>query len=309
MTAPQPPGRVLDRSGDAVRALLRWLHALEVPDVVVLLCAHTEVPESSGASLPGSSLLVRLEGCLADQGLSLPAQLLACGVRQVHVCPCAERPDAVESVLVSWQRVLDDVVPADVSPTCVRRRRRRHVDVFEMRRPSVSRRSLFGMRPGCEPPFDVATDDAARGLAALLLLERDGRARPELVGDSVADQVGVAIAAAGCTACGVCVRACPHDALELVEVMGDSVLRHDEASCRGDRRCIELCPEAALSVSGPLSLGSLLHRTPVTLARVTTVECPRCRLRHPGGEGALCETCRFRVANPFGSRLPPGLRR
>ncbi len=286
---------------DPGRALLRWLHAVDIPDTAVLACRHTALP-----AIPIDAVGIRVEGCLADAGVALPAQLLASGVNRIEVCGCEELPDAVELRIASWQRVFAAVGPAgSASP---RRRSRRSGPVFEMSRPSVSRRSLFGVRSRCEAPFDLSGDEAARGVAALRILHREGRLRLDLAAPAPADSVAIAMHAVGCTACGVCVRACPHDALELVETNGISVLRHHQDTCRADQQCVRLCPETALSVIGQLTLSDLVECAPVELARVATVTCPRCRVRHPATDGELCATCQFRTANPFGSQMPPGHR-
>ncbi|MBM3957329.1 MAG: 4Fe-4S dicluster domain-containing protein [Gemmatimonadetes bacterium] len=57
------------------------------------------------------------------------------------------------------------------------------------------------------------------------------------------------IVAERCTACGLCVEACPFDDADLI-------LRHDEAAgtyvkcdmCGGDPRCVNVCPTGALKV-------------------------------------------------------------
>jgi len=63
----------------------------------------------------------------------------------------------------------------------------------------------------------------------------------------------------GCTACGLCVRYCPHAALALA----DGVLRCDESLCTGCGLCVETCPPAALALR-PATAGPM----PVTPAGV-----------------------------------------
>ena len=56
----------------------------------------------------------------------------------------------------------------------------------------------------------------------------------------------------GCTACGLCVRYCPHAALALA----DGALRCDESLCTGCGLCVETCPPAAL-VLRPVTAGPM----------------------------------------------------
>lgn len=276
-----------------------------MPEVVVLACSHAVVPTA-----PVTAVGVVVDGCLADVRLSLLAQLLACGVSEIQVCPCPECPDATAQRLAVWRRVFGTVGPVPVDATsATSTRRRRSGPVFDLRSPSVSRRSLFGMRSRLEPPFDLSGDDAARGIDAMRILRDQGRilAEPALAG--AADRVGLALLADGCTACGVCVRACPHGAIELSDEGGVGVLRHRREACRCDQACLRLCPEAALTVSAELSVIDLLDGAVVELARVTTAVCSRCGARHPASDGSLCPPCRFRRANPFGSANPAASRR
>lgn len=283
---------------DPGRALLRWLHAIEVPHVVVLACAHGIAP-----AIAAGAVGVVVDGCLADVGLSLPAQLLASGVSEIRVCDCAERPDAVAERLATWQRVFGTVFPAGAVATT--RWHRRSGPIFDLRNPSISRRSAFGLRARCAPPFDLSGDDAARGIEALRILRERGRAHLDPLDAGPADRVGIVMRADGCTACGVCVRACPHGALELVDERGEGVLRHRRDACRADQACIRLCPETALTVTAERSAIDLLDGGVIELARVATSICSRCGARHPSSDGPLCPPCRFRAANPFGSGRAP----
>lgn len=283
---------------DPTRALIRWLHAIEVPGVVVLACSHAAPPV-----VPDTAVGVVVDGCIADVGLSLPAQLLACGVSEILVGACPERPDDAARTSTLWSDVFGTVRPA---PDDARPRRRHAGPVFDLRSPAVSRRSLFGLRSHAVPPFDLSGDDVARGVEAMRILRDGGRARLDASAAGPSDRAGVAIDADGCTACGVCVRACPEGAMALTHEGGVSTLLHRHDSCRADRVCIRLCPEAALRVTAELSTVDLLDDPLVVLATVATVVCSRCGTRHPSSDGPLCPTCRFRRTNPFGSGAPRG---
>ncbi|WP_454084945.1 DUF362 domain-containing protein [Georgenia sp. Marseille-Q6866] len=291
---------------DPNRALLRWLAAHDTPERVVLICADAEPPR-----VARGTVAVRLEGCVRDVGVGLSAQLLASGVGVVEVLPCPTDPGAAATHVAAWSAVLPDGV-ASFSPP---RRRRSRPDVLVLGQIPLPRRTLLGLGLRDRTPLDLDLDDAGRTLAALRLLEEAGRARPREDPAAAAEGRAApppAAAAArllveGCTACGVCVLACPHDALVLDHADGVSTLAHLREQCRSELECVRLCPVDAYSTTGPLALAELLEEPVAVLARLTTAACERCGARHPADEGALCPTCRYREGNAFGSALPPAL--
>lgn len=118
---------------------------------------------------------------------------------------------------------------------------------------------------------------------------------------------GLALAADGCVACGVCVQACPHDALDLRTTRDQSVLLHHPDRCRGERACVTACPVDALSVTGPLPWQPVMAGSPLPLARLATRACDRCGATIPRG-AAMCEPCQRRDERPFGWHVPDAVR-
>ena len=111
--------------------------------------------------------------------------------------------------------------------------------------------------------------------------------------------------ARGCTACGVCVRACPTGALSMRDGGGLTTLLQDPAACDGCHSCLDLCPESALSVDGAWPWDRVLAGDPAPVATVMTTTCARCGTLFPTSSGErLCPVCAFRRRNPFGSALP-----
>ncbi|MFC1511242.1 4Fe-4S binding protein [Candidatus Margulisiibacteriota bacterium] len=47
-----------------------------------------------------------------------------------------------------------------------------------------------------------------------------------------------------CTGCGICVDACPQQAIAMV----DGLAKVDLAKCDGDGKCVEACPVEAISL-------------------------------------------------------------
>lgn len=291
---------------DTTRPLLRWLAAHDPLEHVLLACAGTTLPR-----VARGTVVVRLDGCLKDTGIGLPAQLLAVGVDVVEVLPCPTAPDEAAAQVASWRTVIDGVAP--FAPA---RRVRSRPEVLTLGQIPVPRRVVLGLSLR-DLPLDLGLDDAARTITALRLLEAAGRTRPRPTtphdpGPAQVDGAGPPAAAAtlavtGCTACGVCVRACPHDALVLEHDGDGSTLTHLREDCRSELDCLRLCPVDAISTAGPVPLAELLEEPVVTLSEVSTAACERCGARHPAVEGPLCPPCRFREGNAFGSALPPGV--
>lgn len=314
------------------RNLLTWLASVdEWPDAVVLGCEHTEP-----FTVERHQVGLRLPGCLAQAELALPAQLLACGVTKVLLAECAENPEAVARQRSAWHHLLPDV---DSDPAARPPRFRRTGAVFELARTAFSRRSALGLSAPRTLPLDASLDDQFRTVQALRLLRDQGRTRvaaaaaaaaaTEAASSTNASQsisegatdptaiqptaietepsVAVELRADGCTACGVCVRACAHQALSLIHVDGKTRLSQDTDLCRSDQGCVRLCPESALSVVTKLSVTDLADRGAVELAVIKTRVCARCGDRHSDTRSDLCPPCRYRSENAFGSRLPPAV--
>lgn len=305
------------------RNLLTWLASVdEWPDAVVLGCEHTD-PFVVARNQVG----LRIPGCLAQAELALPAQLLACGVTQVLLADCPESPEAVASQRSAWHQLFPEVSP-DPAPRPARFHRTGAI--FDLARPAFSRRSALGLRAPRTLPLDTELDDQFRTVQALRILRDQGRTRTAAtVAASVAvestdahspvpqtsapqpvateSSVAVELRADGCTACGVCVRACPHQALSLIHIDGKTRLRHNTDLCRSDQSCVGLCPESALSVITELSVTDLADRGAVELATIDTRVCARCGDRHSDTRSELCPPCRYRSENAFGSYLPPAV--
>lgn len=324
-------------TSDHERALLRWLWAQDLPDRVVLLCRHL-----AGVRVPRRGVGVRLEGCVDEVGTGLPAQLLALGVPHLSVVSCDLHPEECTTLVRRLQELFPDQV--DVLPATRASRWARHGTVVDIAAVPLPRRLVLGMGLRDRAPLDLGGDSARRTLAALDILASSGRARlpgterrdaapsqdrprrstPSVRVDPVAVPpltppvevasteasgvlIGMDLVARGCTACGVCVRACPTGALRLDVDGGTSTLTHLRSDCRADLHCVELCPVDALAPVAPADASSVLERPEEVLATVATSACTRCGTAHPASEGDLCPVCAFRASASFGSQLPPAV--
>ncbi len=331
---------------ERVQPLLAWTARQREPVTIELACREHPSPER-GAK--GRAVVV-LPTCVGALPEHLLYELVDLGAERVWVRTdgCAD-PEAAGALLARVGQVLaalgaGDRVHAEREPA---QQRRRHVlDATVM---AVSRRRLLML-----PENDATPDPRASGhrrlVTALRALAADAADAPgaddtpgaedtagseEAPGteDAAADAdgssadeplpspadlagPGLALLSEGCTACGVCVRACPEDALALVDIaetgpdgstVTRTVLRQYPAACGGARDCIDLCPEDALSAPEHWGLDALLEDDVVDLDEIAKAVCRRCGATFPDTGAELCEVCAFRRANPFGAALPPAV--
>lgn len=290
VTAPGgDPRRVADHFFEAAH---RWLHRLEITSVG-LVCHDGRDRPLGDRTRPA----LEVSGCLQDLPLHRALDLWLTGVREVtllrNTC-CGE--DALLPLSQQWAALLGDrlrVTTRAATPA------RNWSWSLAPHRVPVDRRGLLGLGRRSTPPWpthDPTADDDARLLASMAAAGVASLALPP---------PGVALLASGCTACGVCVQACPQDALRLSTDGASVSLLHASDLCRGEQQCVALCPVEALSIHGQLPWVDVLERRPRVLATVETATCERCRARFPADSGLqLCETCRIRRSDPFGSHLP-----
>lgn len=175
---------------------------------------------------------------------------------------------------------------------------------------------------------DLSFSDPLRLTVALqTLLGTDPQTLAAISQHTESVSPAIQFAASGCTACNVCVRACPSEALVLTHSattdqagnpvpIAISTLSQRPSSCDGCMICVEICPQDALSAAGSWDWASALKpgnegglpQAPIT--SLTTAQCQRCRTRFPTNTGEpLCQVCSYRRKNPFSSTSPPDFRR
>ena len=295
-----------------LHALQSWLaHEVDEQDLE-LVCAEHPDP-SRGAP---DRTVVRLSTCVADVPGHELLELLLVGARQVDVRldGCGD-PAAAAAHVEPVVRVLraagidrltvEPVEPAGPDEGAAGARR----TVLDADRLPVPRRRLFGLSAGVARAMPVPDDDPhTRLVSAVRALVPT--ATPEL---AELDSPSLRLTARGCTACGVCVQACPSDALRIQHASGGaaiaiSTLLQTPAACTGCRSCLDLCPDDVLQAAGPWPWSALLVDREVGVTTLTTASCERCGASFPTTSGdRFCPTCTYRRRNPFGSALPPGV--
>lgn len=201
----------------------------------------------------------------------------------------------------------------------------------------IPRRQVLGLGAGPIRDLPDQFQSGPRRLNAALagLLPASGPALDAL-------NASVQLVAPGCTACNVCVRACPTDALSLRtfgapqapsdddDVLSGfgggagpggsdsepaaplvTTLLQDPAACDGCGICVQMCPENVLEIRDRWDWSTVLAAAEgqdlKPVVSLTTSTCAKCGTRFPTTDpGSLCPVCTFRRANPFSSRMPPG---
>lgn len=304
-----------DRS-TALLPLLDWVS--RQPDEVDLELACVEHPDPGRG--PRGRTVVALPGCLAEMAPHLFLELLVVGAASVTSaiggCAAGQVLHDRQLPLIAFLAQLghaDRLRLRESSGSGWRR------PVLSARSMPVARRQLLFLPEAERRPLPESTATAHQRLVAAVRHLAGGTAPAAI---HAPDGPGLQLTSQGCTACGVCVQACPEGALAIESSTGDGggadtpradpPLREDEttlwmrsSSCSGCRTCVEVCPVGALSEQGHDDWTVLLEEGWSALETLATVRCRRCGGRFPAGRGELCPVCAFRSAEPFGTTPPP----
>ena len=300
-------------------SLLDWTS--RQPAEVDLEVACAEHPDPGRG--PRGRTVVVLPGCLAELAPALFLELLVVGAASITMAVGGcEASQAVRDRYLPLIAFLDQLGHADrlrLLDSSGRGRRRPALSAASM---PVSRRQLFFLPEAERRPLPDITATAHQRLVTAVQLLAGGTAQAAEAAIHVPDGPALQLTAQGCTACGVCVQACPERALSIEIAAADDGAADPQAadrfppgaettlwmrasSCSGCRRCVDVCPAGALSECGHRDWAELLADRWVELETFGTVVCRRCGGRFPAGGGELCPVCAFRSAEPFATTLPP----
>ncbi|NLF75375.1 MAG: 4Fe-4S dicluster domain-containing protein [Chloroflexi bacterium] len=313
--------------------ILRCAAQIDDLNALELICpAHPE-PATGPAGIDAA---IAPAGCLASLGPSAYASLAACGIPRVAVrldacaaCPLGQVAadvrqaiDRARRVLAAWDLAgsVDIVAEGPLEDGQPR-------PVYPANRPPVSRRDLFRrftsapartideallVDEGPSPARNRLPPERRRLLNAL-----DRLPPPIPTAICPAPEPGQAFVLLGvddtCTACGVCAKACPTGALQVLyddESRGFEILYAPRA-CTGCETCLHICdPEALHRRRVPL-FREFLAAEPGRIHSGVFHVCEACGARFAGEPSArgLCPPCDFRRQNPFGYKIPPRLER
>lgn len=313
------------QADDDVSNLLNCVTRIEGKSIE-LLCERHPNPESG---LNPETTGLRVRGCLAGLGSGALLALAAMGLEQVtlrtdscHQCNWQDlsktvhrQTEMADAFLSGWKdtlivRCVDSIEEPVERP------------FMDVKNPPLSRRDLFRMI-GRQGQAAVArameSSRAANGhrlgrdrlriLAAITHLPK-----PDFPDQVCLDGLDFAVLSINdtCTACGTCARACSTDALSfnLVEDGKKYELRFNPRNCTGCEICTHVCTSASITVDHHPAYGQVFGEEAVLLSGGELVKCDRCGTRTAKRDGAsLCPICEYRRENPFGSKLPPGIRK
>jgi Pyruvate/2-oxoacid:ferredoxin oxidoreductase delta subunit len=186
----------------------------------------------------------------------------------------------------------------------------RKVQVADPRRPTYSRRDLFGAlrRAAAETIAEVAEGSVAKtpadslaphlpGQRALLAaaLPRLGQPRDGLV-DTAGLPLSQVVVSTDCSACGLCAKLCPSGALAFRSDDTSYVLEFRALQCVGEvcHICRLICLEQAVSLSLQANPAEMLQGGPQVLRAGALAACGKCGKPAARQEGAtLCHLCRW----------------
>lgn len=295
---------------EQMRALLHGGDGSAAPSLVIACRSAVEPLHHLGERDGLVGWLVLELACLGGVGSAWHLAALAAGARTVQLLPCEHCMDrgSLTKELSYTRSLLAALGDVDAA---------RRVGVLPSRGPRLWRavRAADGLAAlvdgaGADlmpAPGVVGTSTWAAAWAVGVLVTamgtgQDHQQRPRVIQGQGAP-LGVLLAAEGCTACGVCARSCPTQALSLRAGVGGTELVLDPSACPGCGVCAETCPEGILDVVPGVDL-DLLAGGCVPIAHATTAICPDCgesvpalpataHLRLlPGGLAMRCPGCR-----------------
>lgn len=301
-------------AADDLSSLLLWIADQPDPPMVELICAAHSGPTRGHRD----TVIVRLDGCATGLSAASYLEVMAAGPAALGVridgCPAAEHIRATVKAANQLLASCPQATPIACGSVPDGRSRR---PVYDLHRLPVSRRRLLGLsRPTTRFTPDVRADERSRILAALRVLIGADPTTPNAV--SALRELtshSANLSANSCTGCGICVRACPSNALVLDRTIDDSgerfLLTFAPADCRDCGRCVTLCPTRCLTRSGAVDWAQVIDGSRRPLAAGQIRRCTRCGDTFPisaNATGTRCPVCEFRRASPFGQRLPaPGM--
>ena len=281
---------------------LAWIQENAGCNVLVTCAGHEIVdaapgvpanPADAAPQIPDDSrpvVSLELEGCISrtEPWILVDLAVASGGTVLLDTAPCpSPDPDALERL----GQLTDGRVQVGTTS-------RKPGAALHLTHPPMSRRGIF-RRGTSMPVVEHLSDDAQDRLVDSL--------RALGVGEVPGKAPALQLLVDGCIACGVCVKACPHDALELGTASNRSTLVHHVDRCQGERVCVAQCPSQAISVIGHHDWQPVLAGRPLPLARLATTTCQKCRSLIPQGQ-KLCAACAARAEDPFGVHLPDHLR-
>jgi ferredoxin len=308
---------------DAVASLLNAVTHLEESTLEILCEKNPRV--SLGVE---NSTGMRVRGCLAGLGCGAYLSLAAFGLEHIlartDACPTCEwrtLPAQVEEQVSQAKLLLEAWGKAETLESSSELDNPVERSLWEAKNPPLSRRDMFRM---LTQQGKVAM---ARAIESGQVSESRGPGRnhmrilgaaahlpvvqPEFTGSVLNMDFAWVSVSEACTACGVCARACPTQAIQFVidEDSHSYQLNIFPQLCTGCEMCRHVCEPEAVSVEHAPTFQQVFGSgQPVLLRGGEIAYCEQCKTPYAAKPGVpLCSICDFRRQNPFGSKRPPGV--
>jgi NAD-dependent dihydropyrimidine dehydrogenase PreA subunit len=310
---------------DAVVSLLNAVTHLE-NSLLELVCVKN--PQAL-LGISDESTGIRIRGCLAGLGSGTYLALAALGLEHIVVRTdaCArcewgtlfkqveEQVNQAVLLLEAWDKDGILTCVSELNPSCER-------PLWEAANPPLSRRDMFRMVAqqgkvvlaraidnGQTSSNSGPGRDRLRLLGAIQHLPA-----PKMTAAPELDEMNFAVLSVSevCTACGVCARACPTGALQFNKSEDDSTytLVFKGRNCISCEICNHVCAPSAITLDPAPTFAQIFSEESITLREGDLMRCSHCGTLTADLPGvSLCPLCEFRKEHPFGSMLPPGLKR
>jgi ferredoxin len=276
---------------------------------IELACAYRDTPQTMVD--PDAAIFIAPR-CLAALSVSSYVELANQGITQVILrtdacihCPIGQLVEQIhETALAARQltaahptmliHVIDDL-PADAGPARF---------IHDTNRRTMSRRGLFQMfthvteeQETPSPVPEYASNIPLERQRLLAALDARPGAPPAWAPSLTVE--------GQCSACEVCARICPTDALVMEMGRTQFQLKVNPAYCTGCGLCTAACPEGVLHFDSELIAAVPGEASLMTLTTGELHGCKRCKTTFSGSSD-LCPACEFRRKNPFGSSIKMG---
>ncbi len=302
---------------DGVDRLLHCADQLVDREVVELACAvHPDLAEGD----KGVDAVLRTTGCLASLGPSAYVGLASLGIEQIRVrfdacaeCPLAALEPEIGQSLRDAQALLAAAGKPRMLTIAAQPVGKKVRPVYAAKNPPVSRRGFFQslaassnrsaemMAPTDEPQTSTSPPRERRRLIRML-----PRLDPPPMAVVPGGDVMQFAVSDSCTACAVCARACPTNALRVERAADTFAITFLASDCINCGLCLPLCEPGALTRSGSPTFRVLLEATPRLIHHGALRSCRKCHAPFAGDSSSgLCPICAFRQSHPFGAK-PPG---
>jgi ferredoxin len=309
---------------DEVQPLLACAARIET-NRIELLCTKNPNSEQGCSS---DAIGVQVRGCLAGLGVGSLMALVAMGMESIFIRTdaCSEcnwgmlhslietQVDQARELLGTWNKA--SLVETISTIPVIHTR-----PLWNAHNPPLSRRDLFRMASR-QGQVAIARSIEQKKTGSKHTPGRDRRrivnavehlslantvSDLKLTGDFYA-MISVSDA---CTACGLCARACPTNALHFLSDDKNKTYQLSFLSqyCIGCELCAHLCAASALEVITDPLFNQVFGSGSVILNEGNLAFCENCNVAYAfDPETHLCPTCNFRKKNPFGSKIPPGIK-